>query len=55
MLLKCRTCESMVLPQKHVNPIWVIFWLVILWPVALIYFGMADHTKCPRCGKHVYH
>ena len=54
MPIKCGSCESMVVPQKQVKFIWFIFWLVMFWPAAVIYFLMADHSKCPRCGKHVY-
>ena len=55
MPIECSNCESLVVPQKHVKPVWFLFWLVMFWPAAILYLLMAANTKCPRCGKNVYH
>ena len=54
MTIECRACATPVIPQKKVKKKWVAFWVLLAWPVAIVYAMTVPATTCPRCEKHVY-
>ena len=54
MTIVCRTCSASVIPQKKVKMLWIIVWILIFWPAALIYAISRSATTCPRCNNNVY-
>ena len=54
MTIQCRTCNETVIPQKKVKKKWIALWIILAWPVAIVYAMTAAATNCPRCNNNVY-
>ena len=54
MAIQCRVCEATVVPQKRVKKRWIAFWILLVWPVAIIYAMTAPANNCPNCNNNVY-
>ena len=54
MLIDCCYCGKKVMPQKKSRIGWVIFWVVVFWPIALVYAMSRSPVTCPICGHNVY-
>lgn len=53
-MVECGRCKTNVVPQKKTSIGWIIFWVIIFWPAAIIYALTRKDVSCPRCGANVY-
>ena len=53
MLMECISCNTKVVPKKSIANEWVIFWVVVFFPVAILYAITRKPEKCPNCGTKV--
>ena len=54
MAIECNACNATVIPKKDIAIGWVIFWVIVFWPAAIIYVVTRQPIQCPSCGAKVY-
>ena len=52
-MIKCRKCETEVIPQKKLAIGWIVFWVMVFWPAAILYVLTRSPNFCPRCKSNV--
>ena len=54
MAIECNACNAIVIPKKDIAIGWVVFWVIVFWPAAIIYAITRQPVQCPSCGGKVY-
>ena len=46
----CAGCGATVELKRAIKVPWFLFWLLVAWPVAIVYAYLSTPNNCPKCG-----